>query len=159
MAPKVVETLLALIERRSEIVSKDEMMKRLWSDSFVDEGNLTQYIYLLRKTLGNGNDGRPMIETFRRRGYCFNGEVVVAYSHPRKGIYISLLRKSLHKSVKTGFTSFCGSTEKISAACPCEKGAVFVNDFQIAWLSTKGSIPRIGWKDTLVSVANNHLPG
>jgi TolB-like protein/Tfp pilus assembly protein PilF len=84
LAPKVVETLLALIEQRSEIVSKDEMMKRLWSDSFVDEGNLTQYIYLLRKTLGDGKDGRPMIETFRRRGYRFNGEVVVAYAKTKE---------------------------------------------------------------------------
>jgi len=83
LAPKVVETLLALIERRGEIVSKDEMMKRLWSDSFVDEGNLTQYIYLLRKTLGDGDDGRPIIETFRRRGYRFNGEVRIVDNKAR----------------------------------------------------------------------------
>jgi len=72
LAPKVVETLLALIERRGEIVSKNEIMKRLWADSFVEESNLTQNIYLLRKILGNGADGKPLIETFRRRGYRFN---------------------------------------------------------------------------------------
>ena len=76
MAPKVVETLLVLVERSGEIVSKDEMMKRLWADSYVDEGNLTQYIYLLRKKLGDKADGTPMIETFRRRGYRFNGEII-----------------------------------------------------------------------------------
>jgi DNA-binding winged helix-turn-helix (wHTH) protein len=75
LAPKVVETLLALIERRGEIVSKQEMMNRLWADSFVENANLTQNIYLLRKTLGKGADGRDLIETFRRRGYRFNGEV------------------------------------------------------------------------------------
>src|SRR5439155_145834 len=53
LAPKVVETLLALIERRGEIVSKDELMDRLWADSFVDESNLTQNIYKLRKTFSN----------------------------------------------------------------------------------------------------------
>lgn len=75
LAPKVVETLLALIERRGEIVSKDEMMKRLWADAFVEDANLTQNIYLLRKTLGKTPDGRDLIETFRRRGYRFNGEI------------------------------------------------------------------------------------
>ncbi len=75
LAPKVVETLLALVERSGEIVSKKELMDRLWADSFVDEANLTQNIYLLRKTLGKTEDGRDLIETFRRRGYRFNGEV------------------------------------------------------------------------------------
>lgn len=75
LAPKVVETLLALIERRGEIVSKRELMKRLWADSFVEDSNLTQNIYLLRKTLGKGTDGRELIETFRRRGYRFTGEI------------------------------------------------------------------------------------
>lgn len=75
LAPKVVETLVALIERPGEVVSKDEMMKRLWKDSFVEESNLTQNIYLLRKTLGKTADGQDLIETFRRRGYRFNGEI------------------------------------------------------------------------------------
>ena len=75
LAPKVVETLLALVERRGEIVSKEEMMKRLWADAFVEDANLTQNIYLLRKTLGKGHDGRDLIETFRRRGYRFNGKI------------------------------------------------------------------------------------
>lgn len=73
LAPKVVETLLALVERRGEIVSKDELMHRLWRDAFVEEANLTQNIYMLRKTLGTTSSGAPMIETFRRRGYRFNG--------------------------------------------------------------------------------------
>jgi Tol biopolymer transport system component/TolB-like protein/Flp pilus assembly protein TadD len=75
LAPKVVETLVALVERRGEIVSKKEMMNRLWADSFVEEANLTQNIYLLRKTLGKGSDGRDLIETFRRRGYRFTGAI------------------------------------------------------------------------------------
>src|SRR3954447_16928915 len=57
LAPKVVETLLALIERSGQIVSKAELMDRLWANSFVEESNLTQNIYLLRKTLGTMPDG------------------------------------------------------------------------------------------------------
>ena len=75
LAPKVVETLLALVERGGEIVSKEELMSRLWKNAFVEESNLTQNIYLLRKTLGKGADGRDLIETFRRRGYRFSGEI------------------------------------------------------------------------------------
>ena len=75
LKPKVVETLVALAERRGEVVGKDELMNRLWADSFVEESNLTQNIYLLRKTLGNCADGQPFIETFSRRGYRLNGEI------------------------------------------------------------------------------------
>lgn len=75
LKPKVVETLVALVERGGEVVGKDELMDRLWANSFVEESNLTQNIYLLRKTLGHREDGRPFIETFARRGYRFNGEI------------------------------------------------------------------------------------
>lgn len=75
LAPKVVETLLVLVEKRGEIISKEELFARLWKDSFVDDSNLTQNIYLLRKTLGYTGSGKPLIETFRRRGYRFNGKV------------------------------------------------------------------------------------
>src|SRR3982074_212695 len=44
LAPKVVETLIALVEKRSEVVSKEEMMNRVWAGSFVADSNLTQHI-------------------------------------------------------------------------------------------------------------------
>jgi DNA-binding winged helix-turn-helix (wHTH) protein/TolB-like protein/Tfp pilus assembly protein PilF len=75
LTPKQVETLLALVEKKGEIVSKDELMTRLWGDSAVEESNLVQNIYIVRKTLGLSSDGRPMIETLRRRGYRFHGEL------------------------------------------------------------------------------------
>ena len=75
LTPKQVETLLALIEQRGEIVSKDVLMNRLWGDAAVEESNLIQNIYVLRKILGEARDGQPMIETLRRRGYRFNAEV------------------------------------------------------------------------------------
>ena len=75
LKPKVVETLVALVERAGEVIGKDELMTRLWGDTFVEESNLTQNIYLLRKTLGKSADGKPYIENFSRRGYRFNGEL------------------------------------------------------------------------------------
>lgn len=75
LTPKQVETLLALVERSGEILSKEFLMERLWANAFVEESNLNQNIYVLRKTLGETSDGKPMIETLRRRGYRFNGEL------------------------------------------------------------------------------------
>src|SRR5262245_59665567 len=68
---KAVETLFVLVERRGEVVSKDELIQTLWPDSFVEESNLSQYIYLLRKTLGEGE----YITTISGRGYRFTADV------------------------------------------------------------------------------------
>jgi Tol biopolymer transport system component/DNA-binding winged helix-turn-helix (wHTH) protein len=68
---KAVDTLLFLIDNRGDVVEKDELMKTLWPDSFVEESNLTQNIYTLRKALGEGD----YIETIPRRGYRFVADV------------------------------------------------------------------------------------
>lgn len=75
LRPKAIETLVALVEKQGAIASKDELMKRLWPDTFVEEANLTQHIYVLRKALGRSSEGRELIETFSRRGYRFTGTV------------------------------------------------------------------------------------
>src|SRR5271165_959298 len=71
LTPKVFETLDLLVQSGGRIVTKQEFMEALWPDSFVEDGNLTQNIFILRKVLGSCADGRPYIETFRRRGYRF----------------------------------------------------------------------------------------
>lgn len=68
---KAVDTLLLLIENRGDVLEKDDLMKSLWPDSFVEEANLTQNIYTLRKALGNAD----YIKTVPRRGYRFVAEV------------------------------------------------------------------------------------
>jgi DNA-binding winged helix-turn-helix (wHTH) protein/TolB-like protein/Flp pilus assembly protein TadD len=75
LTPKQVETLLALVERHGEIVSKENLMQRVWGDTAVEEANLIQNIHFLRRVLGESTNGKPMIETLRRRGYRFNGEL------------------------------------------------------------------------------------
>lgn len=71
LTPKVFDILLALVEHGGHIVEKDDLMKRVWPDSFVEEGNLTQNVSLLRKALGENSGGSPFIETVARRGYRF----------------------------------------------------------------------------------------
>src|SRR6185295_13673504 len=75
LTPKVFEILITLVESSGQVVSKDGLMKRVWPDSFVEEGNLTQNISLLRKALGEGQNGNQFIETVARRGYRFTQPV------------------------------------------------------------------------------------
>jgi DNA-binding winged helix-turn-helix (wHTH) protein/TolB-like protein/Tfp pilus assembly protein PilF len=75
LTPKAFDVLLALIERRDGVVDKAELMKAVWPDSFVEEANLSQTIFVLRKTLGEQPDGQRFIDTIPRRGYRFVAEV------------------------------------------------------------------------------------
>jgi TolB-like protein/DNA-binding winged helix-turn-helix (wHTH) protein/Tfp pilus assembly protein PilF len=71
LTPKALDTLLVLVERRDRVVDKAELMQLVWPGSFVEESNLSQTIFVLRKTLGEAADGRPYIDTVPRRGYRF----------------------------------------------------------------------------------------
>jgi DNA-binding winged helix-turn-helix (wHTH) protein/TolB-like protein/Tfp pilus assembly protein PilF len=71
LTPKAFDILLALLENDGRIVRKDDLMKKVWPDTFVEEGNLTQNVSLLRKALGESANGPQFIETVPRRGYRF----------------------------------------------------------------------------------------
>jgi TolB-like protein/Tfp pilus assembly protein PilF len=71
LSPKLFETLRVLVLKQGHIVEKDELMKQIWPDAFVEEGNLVVNIFQLRKTLGATADGGEYIETIPRRGYRF----------------------------------------------------------------------------------------
>src|SRR4030095_11436224 len=84
LAPKAAETLLVFIERRGQILSKEELIEQIWPDAFVEESNLFLYLFVLRKTLGKKKDGTPYLETLRRRGYRFNGSVHLVSDNNRQ---------------------------------------------------------------------------
>jgi len=71
LTPKAFDTLVVLVEAAGHILEKDDLMKRVWPDTIVEENNLTQNISALRKALGQGTDEKPYIETLPRRGYRF----------------------------------------------------------------------------------------
>jgi DNA-binding winged helix-turn-helix (wHTH) protein/TolB-like protein/cytochrome c-type biogenesis protein CcmH/NrfG len=71
LTPKVFDILVTLVEHGGHVVAKDDLMKRVWPNTFVEEGNLTQNISLLRKALGESSGGVQFIETVPRRGYRF----------------------------------------------------------------------------------------
>lgn len=75
LTPKVVDTLIVLVERAGELLDKEVLMQAVWPGTFVEESNLAHNISVLRKTLGNTPDGQPYIETHPKRGYRFVGAV------------------------------------------------------------------------------------
>ena len=74
LTPKVFDILVTLVEHGGQVMAKDDLMKRVWPNTFVEEGNLTQNISLLRKALGETPGGVQFIETVPRRGYRFVAE-------------------------------------------------------------------------------------
>ena len=77
LPPKALKTLLALVEREGEVVSKQQLMDAVWPASYVEEANLTQNIFLLRRELGKTAEGHEYIQTLSKRGYRMNVSVEV----------------------------------------------------------------------------------
>src|SRR5579864_6390192 len=71
LAPKAFDTLLELVENDGQVLDKEQLLKRIWPDTFVEEGSLAQNISILRKILGEGTDGQQYIQTIPKRGYRF----------------------------------------------------------------------------------------
>ncbi len=76
LTPKAFDVLLALVEGGGgRTLSKEELMRAAWPETFVEEANLAVNIHTLRKALGESGDGRPYIETVPKRGYRFTADV------------------------------------------------------------------------------------
>src|SRR5271168_3894301 len=71
LQPKAFETLLVLVCNSEKVVLKDELLNAVWADTFVEESNLTQNIFVLRRALGDVDGGRRYIITVPGRGYRF----------------------------------------------------------------------------------------
>ena len=87
LPPKAFDVLAALAARPGRLMTKDELLKEVWPDSFVEEGNLAYHVFSFRRALGETADGESYVETVPKHGYRFvatvtpvsgaNGEVVV----------------------------------------------------------------------------------
>src|SRR5262249_52762695 len=75
LTPKAFDLLLALVERHGRLLEKEDLMKKVWPDTIVEEANLASNISLLRKALGDGENGHRYIETVPKRGYRFVAQV------------------------------------------------------------------------------------
>jgi len=75
LTPKVVDLLIVLVEANGEVVGRDELLRRVWPGTVVEEGSVTSHISVLRKALREGKTEQQYIETLPKRGYRFVGSV------------------------------------------------------------------------------------
>jgi DNA-binding winged helix-turn-helix (wHTH) protein/tetratricopeptide (TPR) repeat protein len=75
LTPKAFDVLAALVERSGHLVEKDELLRLVWSDSFVEEANVARIVHTLRKVLGEDGNGNKYIETVAKKGYRFVAKV------------------------------------------------------------------------------------
>jgi len=87
VTPKAFETLLLLVRHSREDLSKDDIMQAIWPDAFVEESNLSQNIFVLRKALGETPEDRRYIITLPGKGYRFAAQVR-AITHDDQGLVI-----------------------------------------------------------------------
>lgn len=73
---KVLSTLLLLVRNNGRVVEKEVLMNEVWPDEYVEEGNLAQHIFILRRALGESTENPNYIETVPRRGYRFVAKMI-----------------------------------------------------------------------------------
>lgn len=101
LSPKLFDTLLVLVRESGHIVEKEELIKQVWPDTFVEENNLSQYISMLRKTLGDERHERRYIETVPRRGYRFKGNARDVWSDSSETLRTAHTKVSLSVKEET----------------------------------------------------------
>src|SRR6266550_5309212 len=75
LTPRAFETLVMLVRKRGHVVEKDDLLKEVWKDTFVEEANISRHVWMLRKALGENENGQSYIETVPKRGYRFLANV------------------------------------------------------------------------------------
>lgn len=97
IAPKALQVLLVLMRHKKQVVTKDDLLKTIWPDTFVEEANLSRNIFLLRKALGESPQDHQYILTVPGRGYRFAEDVelvpeveldIVAASHAKVEVQV-----------------------------------------------------------------------
>ena len=78
LTPKAFDVLLFLAQNPNRLITKEELLQAVWGDTFVEEGNLKQYISHLRKALADNSEDSRLIVTITRKGYQFAADVVLA---------------------------------------------------------------------------------
>jgi DNA-binding winged helix-turn-helix (wHTH) protein len=160
LTPKVFDTLLYLMRNQGRVLSKDELLKEIWPDTFVEEVNLTVNISILRKALGENPREARYIATVPGRGYRFIAEVVGIADHDEselspivQGGDVSELTQRLQRDLdlpnsiavkKPSSASGKRQWRRIAVAAPVLAAALVV-----AYFGSRGSA-KLTDKDTVV---------
>src|SRR6266404_8360886 len=85
LTPKVFEILLILAENGGHVVEKEELLSRVWPDTFVEEANLAKNVSMLRKVLSENGLEESCIETIPKRGYRFVAKLNSKHNESKNG--------------------------------------------------------------------------
>jgi TolB-like protein/Tfp pilus assembly protein PilF len=151
LPPKVAELLLALVQAGGQVLSREELLQRLWPDTIVEEGSLTSHISLLRKTLGEGAMSQDFIETLPKRGYRFMASVkllasAVQGSGADRAMLVVLPLENLTSGERYDYFSEGLTEEMITelARLSPERLGVIARTSAMQFKSTTKSIAQIG---------------
>jgi Tol biopolymer transport system component/DNA-binding winged helix-turn-helix (wHTH) protein len=120
LTPKVFDLLLLLVENKGRLLEKEDLMRSLWQDSFVEEGNLSFNVSILRKALGENSKKRQYIETVSKRGYRFIANVKIV-EQEESDVRPIIAEKSIVK--------FASENEEIRFLNEIEKSEIQKPDF------------------------------
>ena len=140
LTPKVFEILLILVENGGHTLAKDEIMQRVWPETFVGETNLNRNISTLRKTLGENSHNPRFIRTVPKRGFRFEGDVREwiedddEFIVERRTSYRVAIRSHTETQVTGGAISRFFSNRFATIAIPLS--AVLI--FTAAWAAFRG---------------------
>lgn len=92
--------LLSVLTESGELIAKEEILNRVWQDSFVEESNLTSHIYRLRKMFAKYGESEEIIQTVPKRGYRFAGEVIRLSTAPELIIEKQTITQNLIEEIE-----------------------------------------------------------
>ena len=146
LTPKAVELLIALVEARGRLMTREELLQKIWADAVVEEGTLTSHISLLRKALGDEH-----IETLPKRGYRFAGSVrevtdTPAQAAPQRIMLVVLPFENLSGGDKHNYFSEGLTEEMITqlARLSPQNLGVIARTSSMQYKSTAKSVQQIG---------------
>jgi Tol biopolymer transport system component/DNA-binding winged helix-turn-helix (wHTH) protein len=142
LTPKAFETLLALVESGGHILDKEELLKKVWPDTFVEEVSLAKKVSILRKVLGEDGD-HHYIETIPRRGYRFVADVRETWQEDSTAIELEVANGTSHEQQSTK-----GEPDVASEAPPSSGAAG-----RALSAGSLASAGRWGWLVALLSVS------
>ena len=124
LIPRYFDLLVLLIERRGEVVTRDEIFDEVWSDVIVSDGALTQAIRILRKSLGDRAKDPRFIRTVSRHGYRFVFEELTSEASPGNGemltAALATLRDAAPPSNDEDETRLRDAAETVLRSSPAE---------------------------------------
>jgi pimeloyl-ACP methyl ester carboxylesterase/DNA-binding winged helix-turn-helix (wHTH) protein len=144
---KLFDTLLVLVQHHGRLVGKDELIKVLWPDAVVEEGNLAHNISHLRHALGERATGQQFVETVSKHGYRFVAEVRESMEQRRT---------ASHAGVSPHEIRICTTPDKVRIAYatigkgpPLVKTANWLNHLEFDWHSPV-------WRHLVDALARDH---